>query len=52
MDDYFIRAFIKVSSSLAKLVLKLGQTELELTDFNMRKIIETLASDWPQTSNI
>jgi hypothetical protein len=49
MEDYFIRGFIKVSSSLAKLILKLGQTELELTDFNMRKLIETLALDWPQT---
>lgn len=47
LDDYFIKVFTESKQKVQKVSVELGICELEITDFNMRKIIETLVSDWP-----
>lgn len=45
-DDFFIKSFITISDNL-EAQIEIGLLEVEVTDFNMRKIIETLVVDWP-----
>lgn len=45
-DDFFIKSFITISDK-SEAQIEIGLLEVEVTDFNMRKIIETLVVDWP-----
>jgi hypothetical protein len=48
-DEFFVRLFKNQTKDLSKVIVNVGLTEVEITDFNMRKLIETLVIDWPHT---